>query len=159
MTTAAQPIPPGITPGPGYVGPTRDVEIKSLGVGAAPRTPGDVIASGYITAGSGLYAGSWVSSTRWITRTAVSTVLTLVSGTALEVTAVSDTILTVQLTATVAGHASMTVGPTTGAEHVIATDLLMVAGSSTVVTAKVPAEWKVIVTVVTVAISRAIAIR
>ncbi len=114
---------------------------------------------GNITTTQGVTAGTYVYSPRWATKTPTVKVLALVSGVAYGVTETGyDMTVSVQLTATTAGHASVTIGLTTGTEHVIATDLTMVAGSSTVVTVKVPGTWKIVVTATTVAISRAIAI-
>ena len=143
---------------------TSEVEIKSLGVGqAAPTSAGLIscliVESDSVIASSTVTSDGYVSGKHWVTVTPTVKTLALVSGVAYAASATGyDMTVTVQLTATTAGHASVTIGPTTGAEHVIATDLTMVAGSSTVVTVKVPGTWKIVVTVVTVEISRAIAI-
>lgn len=83
----------------------------------------------------------------------VVTTPAVTSGTAFTPAAVPSTVY-FQINATVAGSYTLTMGPTTGAENTIGSAVAMVVGSDDLVTLDVPANWKVVLTVSSVTISR-----
>lgn len=76
------------------------------------------------------------------------------SGVAFTPSANFDTMVYVQLNATVAGSFTVTMGPSTGAENTLANAVAMLINSDLVFTARVPATWKVVVTVTSVTIGQ-----
>ncbi|MDA8311450.1 MAG: hypothetical protein M0Z46_12725 [Actinomycetota bacterium] len=174
------PIPPGITPG-GVVSPSTELEVKSLGIGtSAPVTAGRVVTkdstltdgTGNIQSGGSVQAGGAgirmqndgilfaISGTGGTDLAACARVSspTVASGVAFTPSATTDSMLYVQTDAAVAGTYTITMGPTTGAEHVVATAVKQLVGSDDLTTVRVPASWKVIVTVVTVTIGHVLVV-
>ncbi len=96
---------------------------------------------------SGLVTESGVATTG----TSVST-LTPVSGTAFTPSATNDALVYMQINAAVAGSYTLTFGPSTGAEYTVGSAVAMVVGSDAVVTLRVPATWKVVLTATSVTI-------
>ena len=96
----------------------------------------------------------------YLTRTALATSITLTSGTAHQVDTQQDRTVHILLeAATVAGTAKITMGPAAaGTTHVVATGLKLLAGSSQLVTVKVPVAWYLVVTVTTATIVSALAV-
>lgn len=82
----------------------------------------------------------------------------ITSGTAFTPSTTLDTTVYVQTNATVAGTVTITMGPTTGAEHVIATALKQVVSSDKLTSFRVPARWKVVVTVASVTIKQVLVV-
>lgn len=89
---------------------------------------------------------------------ATVTTPTVTSGTAFQPSTTKDTTVYVQTNATVAGTYTITMGPTTGAEHVVATAVKQPIGSDDVTTLHVPGYWKVIVTVSSVTIKKVLVV-
>lgn len=77
----------------------------------------------------------------------------VVSGTAFTPSATTDAMVYIQTNAKTAGSYKITMGPTTGAEHAVATTVAQVVGSDDVTTVRVPAGWKMVVTVTSVTLS------
>lgn len=86
--------------------------------------------------------------------TTIST-LTPTSGTAFTPSTTSDCMVYMQLDAVVAGSYTLTYGPSTGAEHTVGNAVAMVIGSDDLVTLRVPATWKVVLTASAVTIGLA----
>ena len=80
------------------------------------------------------------------------------SGTAFTPSTTLDTMVYVQTNATTAGTYSITMGPTTGAEHVIATGVKQLVGSDDLTSFRVPAGWKVVITVTSVTIGHVLVV-
>lgn len=78
---------------------------------------------------------------------------TITSGTAFEPNANVDSELSFTIGAAAAGSYSVTYGPSTGAENTIVSSAALVAGSSGYFCKRIPAGWKVIVTLTSVTIS------
>lgn len=75
------------------------------------------------------------------------------SGTAFEPSTLVDSMVYFQINAPSSGSYTLTMGPSTGAEHTIASSVAMVAGSDVVVTLRVPATWQVVITLTTVTLA------
>lgn len=89
-----------------------------------------------------------------VVATSIST-LTPTSGTAFTPSTSSDTVVYMQLNAVVAGSYTLTYGPSTGAENTVGDAVAMVIGSDDLVTLRVPAGWKVVLTASSVTIGLA----
>lgn len=108
------------------VGPTSTLEVESLGVGnAAPGTKGHILAN--VIA---------VEGTR--TRGATVTTPTVTSGVAFTPSTTYDAMVYPDT----GGATKITIGPTTGAEHLIVTG----GTDDTYGAIKVPASWKMVLT-------------
>jgi hypothetical protein len=77
---------------------------------------------------------------------AVATTPTIVSGVAYAPNSDVDLMLYVQLAATAADSVTVTFGPTTGAENAVCTALALAIATGTVVTVRLPATGKLVVT-------------
>ncbi len=148
--------PTGKTPGSTifrpYSGSNSAYQIvmgEGLTVNGATGVAGTISASGRIGTKYG-----------YLTRTAVATSITLVSGTAHQVDTLQDRTVHILLeAATVAGSAKITMGPAAaGTTHVVATGLKLLAGSSQLVTVRLPVSWYIVVTVTTATIVSALAV-
>ena len=151
VNTPAGKSPGGVVFRP-YGGGTTTYEV-TLGNGLAVNGAG--IQAAAISAG-----GTITAKYGWLTPTAVATPITLVSGTPFRVDTVHDRTVHVLLeAATAAGTAKITMGPAAaGTTHVVATGLKLLAGSSQLVTVKVPVGWYLVVTVTTATIVSALAV-
>lgn len=82
----------------------------------------------------------------------------VVSGTAFTPSASANSTVYVQTNAAAAGSTTITMGPSTGAENTIANAVAQVVGSDELFTLRVPAGWKVVVTVAGVTIGSVVVI-
>ena len=125
-----------------------------------------ILGNGLTVNGAGIQAaaisagGTIAAKYGWLTPTAFATPITLVSGTPFRVDTVHDRTVHILLEAsTVAGTAKITMGPAAaGTTHVVATGLKLLAGSSQLVTVKVPVGWYLVVTVTTATIVSALVV-
>jgi hypothetical protein len=106
---------------------------------------------------SGTYPDPVVSASDTAS-TATVTTPTVTSGTAFTPSATSDAMVYVQANATAAGTVTITMGPTTGAEHTVANAVALAAGVDALLTLRSPAGWKVVVTVATVTIGQVVVV-
>ena len=144
-----------------WLAPTPSTSFKSAAV-----LGGTNLFSGFDATGILVFAAGTtgvVTCTRLIggTDTHTSAVVTtpaVVSGTAFTPSVTTDAMVYVQTDAAVAGTYTITMGPTTGAEHVVATAVKQLVGSDDLTTVRVPASWKVVVTVVTVTIGHVLVV-
>ena len=58
------------------------------------------------------------------------------------------------MNAAAAGSYTLTMGPTTGAENTVASAVAMLIGSDALVTLRVPATWKVVITLTSVTLAQ-----
>ncbi len=79
---------------------------------------------------------------------------TVTSGAAFTPSTTSNSMVTFQVNATVAGSYTLTMGPSTGAEITVGNGVAMVAGSDDVVTLLVPRGYRVVLTLTSVTLSR-----
>ena len=170
----------GTYPNP-TINPTSTPRIKSLGVDTpAPATAGAVATkdstltngggtlqtggsvkaggTGVILKNDGLIIVTGATGGTDLAACARASTPAVTSGTAFTPSATTDSTVYVQTNATAAGTYTITMGPSTGAEHVIATAVKQVAGSDLVTTLHVPASWKVVVTVATATIKQVLVV-
>jgi hypothetical protein len=149
------------TSGGGTVSPSSNLQINSLGVGVAASgtlgqinwggglvTPNNVI---LIVAGNTAFVigSNGVTQLRGGTNTSISTAVstpTVSSGVAFTPSANVDTTVYFQIAGGAVGSYTLTMGPTTGAENAIATAVPCLTGTGQLVTLRVPAGWKVVLT-------------
>ena len=117
----------------GGVGPGTSLKVASLNVTGVATEGG----------GSNTAPGAAVSSPA------------VVSGVAFTPSATTDSMVYLQITATGAGTFTVTMGPATGAENTLANAVALLAtGNVDVPSYRVPAGWKMVVTVVTATITQ-----
>ena len=76
------------------------------------------------------------------------------SGVAFTPNATLDAMVYMQLAAAAAGSYSLTMGPTTGAENTIGNAVAVAIGAPPLLTLRVPAGWKAVLTVTTITIAQ-----
>jgi len=76
------------------------------------------------------------------------------SGVAFTPSATNDSTVYFQVNAAAAGSYTLTMGPTTGAENTVASAVAMLIGSDALVTLRVPATWKVVITLTSVTLAQ-----
>jgi hypothetical protein len=90
------------------------------------------------------------------TNTAAAAVVTtpaVTSGVAFTPNATKDAMVYFQLNAAAAGSYTLTMGPSTGAENTVANAATITIGNDDLVTLRVPAGWKVVLTLTTVTLA------
>lgn len=112
-----------------------------------PTNVGAITASGIITENGGTSSAGVAGGAGGVTNPVP------VSGAAFTPDANQDCMLYVSITATTAGTYALTMGPTTGAENAIITARNLVAASGVDIAVRVPAGWKVVVTLTGVTVA------